>query len=202
MKSIPETRAPGSNPSGLCQCGCGQQTPLAKYTDPRDGSTKGEPLRFITNHHSRRPIADRFWSHVDTSGGMFACWPWTGFRGRPGYGQLGRNLRANRVAYELHNGPIPPDGVICHTCDNPSCVNPAHLFLGTQLDNIADATRKGRVRHGEGHYHAKLTADDVREIRQRYAAGGISYSRLASLYGISIGTVGKLVRRQRWQHIE
>lgn len=93
------------------------------------------------------PIADRFWKHVDTSGD---CWTWTAYRNVYGYGVVGvrgsRTMLAHRAAYELAVGPIPAGYRILHTCDNPPCVNPAHLWVGTQLDNIADRQAKGRGR--------------------------------------------------------
>jgi hypothetical protein len=94
--------------------------------------------------------ADRFWQKVDRSGGPDACWPWLGtcyLRG--GYGELKRNgkkLRAHRVAYELIKGLLTNNAL--HTCDNPKCCNPAHLYDGTQINNIDDMTRRGRSRLG------------------------------------------------------
>lgn len=92
-----------------------------------------------------------FWARVDQSGGPNACWPWMGYRTPRGYGRLYCGSRtpvyAHRVACALAHGPIPPGMDACHKCDNPPCCNPAHLFPGTQDDNIQDAKRKGRL-HG------------------------------------------------------
>ena len=101
---------------------------------------------------NRQSIAERFWTKVDRSGGPDACWPWMGHRTRQGYGQvkiLGKSTPAHRVAWELTNGPIPLGDhfgttCACHRCDNPPCCNPAHLFLGTMADNVADRDAKGR----------------------------------------------------------
>ena len=95
----------------------------------------------------------RFWTHVDQSNGPDACWPWTAYRDRGGYGRMGiggqpsRLALSHRVAWEIAHGPIPAGLIVCHHCDNPSCCNPAHLFLGGQRDNMRDSAAKGRHAH-------------------------------------------------------
>jgi hypothetical protein len=97
---------------------------------------------------ARRPVTERFWKNVRKSD---ACWEWTANRSTAGYGHIkkggrqGEQLGAHRVSWELHNGPIPPGLFVCHHCDNPRCVRPDHLFLGTTTDNVRDAICKGRM---------------------------------------------------------
>ena len=140
-----------------------------------------------------KTAADLFWAKVDRSAGTDACWPWARGRGRRGYGQLkwrGRDARASRVAYELTFGPIPDGMFVCHKCDNPPCVNPAHLFLGTPADNMADAVRKGRL----GHKVDWLLAKQIRAAH----AEGMGVREIGRLAGIHYSMVSRIVNGQRW----
>jgi len=151
--------------------------------------------------------AQAFWSRIDRSGGPDACWPWA----RPhssGYGQVWRDRRlqrSHRVAYELLVGPIPEGLDACHGCDNRSCCNPAHLFLGTQADNMRDMDAKGRrvtvAPLGEANGRSRLTAGQVVHIRQR-AREGEPDTRLARAFGVSESLIGQIRRRAIWRHLE
>lgn len=151
-----------------------------------------------------RAVADRFWKKADRSGGPDACWPWRGARNRKGYGRFnveGANRHAHRVAYALA-GSDPGDLCVLHRCDNPACVNPGHLFLGTNADNNRDMCQKGRARpcRGSQNGRAKLTEHDVREIRRLHAAGH-GCKRLARQFGVSAFAVLTIFNGQGWRHV-
>ncbi len=150
----------------------------------------------------RTSADERFWSKVAKGQG---CWWWTAYRNRDGYGlfsQNGRTRVASRVAWEMSRGPIPVGLVVCHRCDNPSCVRPDHLFLGTHADNARDRDEKGRIARGTGHGRAKLTEADVAWIRRSYREGGVSQRHLAAEYGLAMNAVNKLVRGVTWSHVK
>lgn len=163
------------------------------------------------------PLSVRFWRKVNKNGpvpphvaGLGPCWVWTvdlkvlvyPVIRRDGPGAPG--VRAHRLSWEIHRGAIPDGLSVLHKCDNPRCVNPDHLFLGTDADNSADKVAKGRQRapRGEEMPNAKLTADKVREIRRRYASGGISAAKLGREYGIPAASVFDVIRRRRWAHVQ
>lgn len=131
------------------------------------------------------------------------CWPWVGVVLRNGYGQFytgGKTLLAHRAVYQLTHGAVPGDLLVCHRCDNRSCVNPAHLFLGTPADNSRDMAAKGRAAAGERSGVNKVTDADVLEIR-RLAAAGHRQRDIAARFGIAQGNVGFIVRRETWRHV-
>lgn len=144
----------------------------------------------------------RFWSKVDRRGAG-ECWPWTAKRNRDGYGQFAvprpghrymRTVLAHRHAWELAHGPIADGLCVLHRCDTPACVNPAHLFLGTQADNVADCAAKGRRAINRT---GKLTDCQRAAIVRIYRAGMASQGQLGRLYGVSQPAISQLVRSAR-----
>lgn len=142
------------------------------------------------------------WERVEV-GEKSECWPINVCESQR-YGRIvveGEALLAHRAVYESEVGDIG-DKHVLHECDNPACVNPNHLFLGTQSDNMKDMYQKGRRKPiaGEDGYHAKITEDDVHEIRQRYEDGE-TQGNIAEDYPIGRTGVGAIVRRETWDHI-
>jgi hypothetical protein len=183
----------------------------------------------------------RFWSKVSEDGPLpercpelGPCWLWTAGCSKNGYGQfsIGRQgYSTHRMAWIFTNGPVPAGISVLHRCDNPPCVNPGHLFLGTQLDNRRDCVRKGRTATGdrqgsrahpetctygdrnglrlhperaamgERNARAILNAGQVLSIRRAYASGGVTYKALGQQFGVSTSQVALIVQRKKWKHI-
>lgn len=129
------------------------------------------------------------------------CWLWTACTGTTGYGQIGvsagRPARAHRVAWELHRGPIPEGLCVLHRCDVRHCVNPDHLFLGTQMDNIADREAKGRGQRGATNSRAQLTKDDIPVIRKALAAGEICRV-VGARFGVTSSAISSVKHGRTW----
>lgn len=152
--------------------------------------------------HTFRPWEDCFWEKVEKGSG---CWEWTGATTSAGYGQLSVNYKdkgAHRISWELANGPIPPGMFVCHCCDNPHCVNPDHLFLGTPKDNLADAAAKGRMSRGEQHYRTTLTEWQIREIRRLASERNLSSSEISAELRVSYYAVYGVVTHNSWEWLE
>ena len=189
-----------------------------------DGCEKPAEARGLCNTHYMRlrranlvpvgtrapaPIEERFWRYVDKRAD--GCWPWLGGgRSAKGYGHLGecgrggKMVLAHRLSFEIHNGPIPTGLVVMHSCDNPACVNPAHLRVGSMAENIKEAYDKGRKvcrpphKQGEEHGAAKITEQIVREIRSEQ---GKTIRQIARERGLSKSLVARVRHRKTWRHI-
>jgi len=155
----------------------------------------------------RGTLEERFWEKVAFLGAEpDECWEWRGAKSEQGYGYIrgsghGSMLRAHRIAWELANGPISAGTCVLHRCDNPSCVNPAHLFLGTSTDNSHDMVNKGRSARGERNGESKLIEQDVHEIRQMLSQN-ILERVIAKKYGVSRKAISTIKTGENWNWLK
>lgn len=166
-----------------------------------------------------QPIAERFWAKVERLPDLPGCWLWMAGRTPNGYGKFsagrGITVSAHRFSYELAFGPIPEGLFVCHRCDNRACVRPDHFFLGTNSDNLLDASRKGRAAAGERHgthlhpelvtrgeqcHSAKLSPQQVQAIYERSHAGE-QRTDLAKEYGVSSVMISKIALGKSWRQV-
>lgn len=178
-------RSADDNGLVACQCGCGAI--FLKYTD------RGKMREFLPGHYIRRimTLEEKFSRHVEKTN---SCWTWKGYQLPRGYGMLnheGKHILAHRASYELYNGPIMNNLWVLHRCDNPSCVNPDHLFLGTPFDNTRDAINKGRIKG------RSLTNEEVVIMKSLFVTEGYSQAELARMFGASSSAVNDIVRNIR-----
>lgn len=172
--------------------------------------------RFYVRHHWT--LAQRLDHYTDKSGGPDACWPWTGYIGSHGYGVVTTKDKKQRLAHretwKEENGPIPEGMFVCHTCDNKPYRNPRHLFLGTAADNSADMAAKGRgrgaIRPGARNGSAKLTDEQVMEIRRlgeqaracKPRRPGPSQREISERFGVHLSTVENILSGKLWRHLK
>lgn len=176
---------------------------------PHTRSERPKPARFCSRPcvvaakacgYPARPVAEYLWDGVEQGEG---CWLRHQSPHAFGYSTMvinGRRELAHRVSYALAYGPFDPNLHCLHRCDTPACIRPDHLFLGTQADNMADMTTKGRRVRGERAGGAKLTTEDVRAIRRRHAQGE-SQRVLARAYGVHQPQISRIVNGTRWAHL-
>lgn len=146
-------------------------------------------------------LKERFEKKFDKEDGN-GCWEWNAHKGRWGYGTFSVNRKsklAHRVSYELYVGEIPDGLLVLHRCDNPACVNPKHLFIGSNADNVHDCEQKGRAVHltGEKHGSAKLTEEQVMAIRNKRKDRALEPT-LAKEYGVTQEHISRIVLRKAW----
>lgn len=162
----------------------------------------GDPEAIKLKQYHGLTLAERFDRYAVKR--ETGCWDWESFKDPNGYGRLnvnGRPQLAHRISYQIHFGTIPSGMAVCHKCDNPSCTNPAHLFLGTQADNVADMHVKRRARKrgmkGTEHHMAKMNEDTVRAIR----ASDAPDSQLAREHDVSRATIHSIRNFRSWKHV-
>lgn len=153
-------------------------------------------------------LIEKFWnnSRINTADPN-VCWEWNNKRRPAGYGMFyfrGKWFSAHRISFQIVKGDIPDGLFVCHSCDNKSCINPAHLFLGTNRDNILDAVKKGihgkNLHRGTRHYRSLVQETDIILIR-RLAAKRFSHGQIADLFDMTRRNVTKIVNRANWKHI-
>lgn len=189
-----------------CESGCNSAAIARGFCGKHYMVNKRAGLLKVGPNLRGRPVEERFWKYVLKT---VDCWLWQGGSvSQKGYGQIQLTRSRDRVlvhrlSYEIHHGPIPAGMVVMHTCDNPSCVNPAHLKTGTQSQNIIESFNKGRkicippVNFGEKHRSAKLNEDLVRLIR----VSDKIHADLAKEIGVLASSISKARRRKTWKHI-
>jgi len=178
------TTGEGPNPSGLCMCGCGGATPIARSSDVRYGYVAGTPMRYM-NGHGNRGVGPEYLVDPDTE-----CWVWQRYIGECGYGissTCGRPRLAHRLYWERAHGTVPKGLELDHLCRNRACVNPDHMEPVSHTENM----RRGSS--------TKLTIDQVDEIRARTRTEGIPRTLLASAYGVTPENIGRIVLGKSWR---
>lgn len=152
---------------------------------------------------SPKSLKERFEKYVVCGNG---CWLWSGHVDKDGYGRIRQGskseplLRSHRVSYELYVGSIPPGMMVCHSCDNPPCVRPSHLFIGSAVDNVRDMIFKKRDKiRGSSQSQSKLSDSDVRDIR--LFSPMITQKSLASHFGVSQGLISHVLTGNNWRHV-
>ena len=172
---------------------------------------KGDTMTYLQINLTEKVIK-RFWAKVNKKSEE-ECWGWEAYKDAKGYGQMRINYKrygAHRISWLIHNGEIPEHDswhgmCVCHTCDNPGCVNPSHMFLGTQQENVKDMRDKGRGvlpdNRGERQGSHKLTEKQVREIREKYTPHVYTQYKLAKEYGVSESTVHYIVNYVTWESV-
>lgn len=172
------------------------------------GARPHDLTRTLEDYQRYADVSDRFWAKVERRGNR-ECWPWlAGKRSGKGYGTFKfesfKTVAASRMAYALWWRQDPGPLVVMHTCDNPACCNPAHLVLGTVADNSADMVAKGRWRgrdsSGTKNPMARLTEDDVREIKRRIAAGHKN-THIGADYGVTHSLISAIRRGLIWKDV-
>lgn len=146
-------------------------------------------------HHQRyKTTEERFWEKVDKSG---ECWEWTACKDKDGYGFFrhdGKNKKAHRFVFEMEGIDVPSGMLVCHHCDNPSCVKQDHLFIGDNSANQRDAAKKGRCRS------SRLGQEEINQIR-KLRNDGLSGPKIAALFGISSHTVYAIEHEAKWSYV-
>ncbi len=153
-----------------------------------------------------RTIEEKFWRHVGKEA-KNGCWYWIGYVEKNGYARFAFNYKkkgykigAHRASYIIHNNKLIDNLCVCHTCDHPMCVNPSHLFVATQYENMHDMIDKGRKKIGAQCSHSKFNAEQIILIRKQHQKGQ-SIRSLAREYGVYRSTISRIVNRRTYKEV-
>lgn len=199
-----------------CSAGCYGKSQRISQTCEFCGkefrTASGKRQRFCSNgcridgcRGYRKHTPESFWATLEKPDGEHGCWIWVERPDKGGYGTISfydATWKTHRLAYHLTHGAIPPSLFVCHKCANPPCCNPDHLYAGTPQQNSRDMVMHGNSLKGEKNHKAKVTADQVREIRSRYSAGDGTTLTLAEEYGVTQAVISKMIRRETWKHVK
>lgn len=151
---------------------------------------------------NKKTPEERFWEKVEMIP-FHECWEWIAYKNKLGYGVFrfdNKTQLAHRISWFLKYN-IMPDRLVLHKCDNPGCVNPNHLFLGTDNDNAQDKVNKNRQAKGYDFKSVKHTEEDIKEIRKLYSTGDYTTRKLAKMFGTCNSKISDIINRKRWKHI-
>jgi hypothetical protein len=160
-------------------------------------------VHHVSDRFSLQKRIPQFWARVKVTANSDRCWEWTGYCLKSGHGVTSRKaevMLAHRFAWFITHGEVPSGLHVLHSCDNPPCVNPNHLFLGTHQDNVADMVSKGRQQRGERCHLSKYTEDVVRLLKERLRSGW-TVRKCSEVMGIPYNTVGAINRGYSWKHV-
>lgn len=185
----------------LCKCKCGNKKIVISGNLATGHIKSSGCLRSIHRKNYQSDMKAKLIGKIKKING---CWEWQGSRNKKGYGHLSYKRKvelAHRISWLMFKGKIPNDMKVCHKCDNPPCINPSHLFLGSQKENVKDMFQKKRKIHeGINHPGAKLTNENIKEIRKLLREGK-TQQYIADKYNISNGHVGSIKHRRTWKEI-
>ena len=182
--------------ANICKC---SHTTIIGWLDIYRITARTKSETMLGKKNRYRPLAKRFWEKVDKNGPN-GCWIWVAHKDKNSYGRIDGKY-AHIISWELNNSPILNSLHVLHHCDNPACVNPDHLFLGTHQDNMKDMIEKNRQAKGEKNGMSKLTEKIVLEIRADWATGKYTQQKLAKKYNNKRGTVCDVIKNKTWKHI-
>lgn len=177
------------------------ESPQVHHANRTEGSNPFLTDEATGANSNKTPTSRRFWIKVAVRGAN-ECWLWQAYIDQEGYGRFsfdGKRRFAHRAAWILTFGPLPNEARVLHKCDNPTCVNPAHLFIGTHQDNMNDRSAKGRTASGERNGRAKLTWEIVNQIRAAHKPWKVGITKLAAQFGVSKWVVQDILRKRTWR---